>query len=512
MKKQILVVTILSVLISTFVKSQEPIVFDKRYTLDYGIGFTDGKQTQDTGYIAVGYLSQSMVDDSYLIMKTDSVGNMEWYNYFGMQHSQLWGVDLTIYGDYIAAGWNMDNPEWKERAVLIKYNQLGDTIWKKEYLSPNTPGDTAFSQTHFNDLICTKDTAIVAVGGCFYTDGLYLESGTDPFIVKTDYNGDTLWTWRAYIYDQLHPEYGNTVYFSGVAETNEGDYIAVGYSDYPIGMKTFYGPNGGVLAKFSKNGELIFFKEFHDVAYTIFSDVEVDSQGNIVVFGDKINYEYQDSLGIENGLVVKFDSEGNLLFYRLIPSIKSVVGRAGCVTKNDEILFIGWLIPPDELEWGPDTRLIKYNKDGDKLWERSIGAQNSINYIYSIEESIDYGLIMFGRNLITDVIPMAWLVKTDSLGNGSYNQGWENIVKQNEFTLDVMLYPIPSNNVLNVEISNLYEYCNVEIFSIMGQFVCEMSYNSDVFQINTAVLPQGIYIIKIQSDKMVYTGKLSVKH
>ncbi|MDD3687775.1 MAG: hypothetical protein PHE56_13545, partial [Bacteroidales bacterium] len=451
MKKQILVVTILSVLLCTFVTSQESIVFDKRYFFDNGGILTCGKQTNDAGYVAVGYYSQSMVDDSYLIMKTDSVGNMEWYNYFGMQGSRLWGVDITIDGYYIAAGANMDNPEWKERAVLIKYNQSGDTIWKKEYLSPNIPGDTAFSQTHFYDLVCTNDTAIVAVGGCFYTDGLYLDSGTDPFIVKTDYNGDTLWTWRAYIYDQLHPEYGNTVYFSAVAETNEGDYIAVGYSDYPIGMKTFYGPNGGIMAKFSKNGELIFFKDFHDVSHTIFSDVEVDSQGNIIVFGDKINYEDEDSLGIENGLVVKFDTDGNVLFYRLISSIKSVVGRAGCITKNDEILFIGSLIPPDELDWWEDTWLIKYTGDGEKLWEKIIGGKVSLNLHHKVVLTIDNGLVLFGGYGELNQNLYGWIVKTDSLGNGVYELGWQNSINQIQFINEVNVFPNPASNYVTIE-------------------------------------------------------------
>jgi len=140
----------MSVLINTYVVAQESIVFDKKYTLDYGTGFTDGKQTIDSGYIAVGFLSQTMVDDSFLIVKTDSMGNMEWYNYFGMQGSRLEGVDITFDSNYIAAGYNMDNPQWEERAVLIKYNQLGETIWKKEYLSPSFPNsDTIFSKSFF---------------------------------------------------------------------------------------------------------------------------------------------------------------------------------------------------------------------------------------------------------------------------------------------------------------------------------------------------------------------------
>jgi len=509
MKKQILVVTILSVLLCTFVMSQESIVFDQRFSLDYGIGFNDGKQTSDNGYIGVGFLSQTMLDDSYLIIRTDSLGNMEWYNYFGMQHSQLWGVDQTVDGDYIAAGFNAENPEWEDRAVLIKYNQTGDTIWKKEYLSPNTPADTVFSQSYFYDLICTRDTAIVAVGGCFYTDGIYHGgSGTDPFIVKTDYNGDTIWTWRAYIHND--PEFGvsNVVYFSSVAETPEGDYIAVGYSDYPVVLNNKTGPNGGVLAKFSKNGELLFFKEFHDVAYTIFSDVEIDSQGNIVVFGDKINY---GAIGDnESGLVVKFDADGNVLFYRLISSIKSVVGRAGCVTKNDEILFIGWLIPPDELEWWEDTWLIKYDVNGEKLWEKVIGGKTSVNYLHNIRATTDNGLVLFGS--YGDINHHAWIVKTDSLGNGVYEQGWQNSINHAQFISDVNVYPNPASDFVIIELPDLKTSYNLSIYNMTGQLVYCKENNDEKSCIFIEDYPEGIYIIKIQSDKMVYTGKLSVKH
>jgi len=361
-------------------------------------------------------------------------------------------------------------------------------------------------------LICTKDTGIVAIGGCYYSNGLYLGGNCDPFIVKTDYNGDTLWTWRAYIYNQLNPENGNTVYFSAVTETNEGNYIAVGYSALPIGMKTYHGPNGGILAKFSKNGELIYFKDFHDVPHTIFTDVDVDSQGNIIVFGDKINYEHEDSLGIENGLLVKFDAVGNVLFYRLDSSIKSKSGIAGCLTENDEILFIGWLIPPDELEWFVDTWLIKYTNDGEKLWEKIIGGKMYDDYLHKIQETSDNGLVLFGAYGETNQNFKAWIVKTDSLGNGVYEQGWQNSINNTYFINDVIVYPNPAHNIVTIELPDLKISFDLYIYNMTGQLVFHKNNNDKNCQIFVENYPEGIYIIKIQSDKMVYTGKLSVKH
>ena len=96
----------------TTIFAQEPIVFDKKYRFeDLGCGTTDVKQTPDSGYIAVGNTSLTMADRLFLIYKTDSLGNLEWYNQFGMQASELWGVDVTVEGDYIAIGHTEDNSE-----------------------------------------------------------------------------------------------------------------------------------------------------------------------------------------------------------------------------------------------------------------------------------------------------------------------------------------------------------------------------------------------------------------
>ncbi|MDD4148960.1 MAG: T9SS type A sorting domain-containing protein, partial [Bacteroidales bacterium] len=238
----------------------------------------------------------------------------------------------------------------------------------------------------------------------------------------------------------------------------------------------------------------------------------VDSQGNIIVFGDKINYEHEDSIGIESGLVVKFDSGGNKLFYRAISSIKSVVGKAGCVTENDEILFIGWLIPPDELDWWDDTWLIKYNSDGDKLWDKTIGAKDTDEIAFDLICSNDGGIVLFGGYHQYHQNFYGWIVKTDSLGNGVYNSGWQSSITHVQFSNDINVYPNPTSDYVTVGLTDLRTNFDVYLYNMTGQLVYYSENNTEACKFSVVDLPEGMYIIKIMSENRVYTGKLSVKH
>jgi len=102
MKKTSLI--LLSMLLfSSVLNAQESIMFDKQYLFDnQGSYIRDVKQTADSGFICAGGIGFSMYDDRYLLFKTDSAGNLEWYKYSDSSavHSTLWAVDLTKTGGY----------------------------------------------------------------------------------------------------------------------------------------------------------------------------------------------------------------------------------------------------------------------------------------------------------------------------------------------------------------------------------------------------------------------------
>ena len=77
-----------------------------------------------------------------------------------------------------------------------------------------------------------------------------------------------------------------------------------------------------------------------------------------------------------------------------------------------------------------------------------------------------------------------------------------------EINSEVSVYPIPANNVVNVNaISNI---SNVEIYSISGQKVGDFTANGTTTSINTESLSNGMYLMKINTENGVINKKFSV--
>lgn len=165
------------------------------------------QQTIDGGYIIVGY-TFFFVAEVYLI-KTNAVGDTQWTKVYG------WGIDdrgfsvqQTADRGYIVAGWreflgsNID-------VLLIKTNVYGDTVWTKTYsVSPGVDVGWSVQQTN--------DGGYIVAGSTFYS----LDRRRDIYLIKTDARGDTLWTRM----------YGGTEsdVARSVQQTFDGGYIVVG--------------------------------------------------------------------------------------------------------------------------------------------------------------------------------------------------------------------------------------------------------------------------------------------
>jgi len=330
MKHLNLIVLIAINCITTNAFCQQSIVFDKQYCFDnQGSYLKDFKQTPDGGYICAGAIGFTMFDERFLLFKTDSLGNLEWYKYqvTPSVRCDLWAVDITKSGNYVGIGISQDNPDWHKSGAIVMYNSLGDTLWSRQYAFHYDMGQ--LSTVRLYDGLFTEDNCIVAVGGVADS------SFANPLVVKTDMNGDTLWTWR------LH-KIQNTIVLESVAETADGDYVAVGRAVQPILEDTIYtngyAPQRGFIVKLNQDGELIYLKEWTDVDYNTFKDISVSCDGNLVIVGTYIIYEPDVSSHV---LLVKTDENGNTSFYQQITYGRFDSGM--CVTSdinNNIFLFI----------------------------------------------------------------------------------------------------------------------------------------------------------------------------
>ena len=149
---------------------------------DYG---RDIKQDTDTGYVVTGSSSSfiSSQADVY-ILKVDQLGNFEWSINYGGEGSD-WGQSIAVTNDstYAIAGYTNSFGAGGFDFYLLRLDENGQLIWQ------NTYGGSDWDKAY--GLIQTPDSGFVMAGETYSYDNGNLSA----FVVRTDKNGDTLWTY-----------------------------------------------------------------------------------------------------------------------------------------------------------------------------------------------------------------------------------------------------------------------------------------------------------------------------
>jgi len=154
---------------------------------------------------------------------------------------------------------------------------------------------------------------------------------------------------------------------------------------------------------------------------------------------------------MENAIVLKTDANAEPLFYKEINSAFYIWGMSVCFAHDGNIIFGGYLVPPLSEDWEQDVLLQNYDSEGILNWEKTIGGKMSNKTIYKIIPTFDNGYIIGGFSADAPYCS-SWLLKIDSLGNGNYDQGWINSVNEEQFNLDVSVYPNPTDNYITIEL------------------------------------------------------------
>jgi hypothetical protein len=169
------------------------------------------QSTSDGGYILCGDVGKP--DGSQMwVIKTDSLGNSLWMEVY-CQEGDSHGSSVEEASDscYIITGYTYNPGSSSIDMCLLKVNALGDTIWTRMYGGNNT--DRGFSVQE------TMDGGFI-IGGITWSYG---NGYQDIYLVKTDGQGDTLWT----------RVYGGTGYEAAysVQQTQDRGYVVTGYTE-----------------------------------------------------------------------------------------------------------------------------------------------------------------------------------------------------------------------------------------------------------------------------------------
>jgi len=484
--------------------SQESIVFDKQYLFDGRNNYIkDFKQTPDGGFICGGSIGFEMFDERFLLFKTDSLGVVEWYKYQDSVsvNSDLWAVDITKTGNYVGFGVTQENPDWHQSGAIVIYNETGDTLWSKQYAFASPDDSNVKSKVTFSDGIYTKNNELVAVG-CINED----ERGTNPLVVKTNLNGDTIWTWRLY-------DTNNIIALRAIAETTDGNFVAVGIAEDSVFINTReYSRRRGIIVKLNSEGELQQFYEWTDLPDCGFECFTIDNFGNYLIGG--FNYKHWPDVEDSEyyGLIIKTDTLGNTIWKRNVDYAVDISCLDIDCNAQNEIICLNSIEPPFSENWKMDAILEKYSSQGELVWSKIIGEQTVINWPYAVITTNDDGFAFCGLYSIANDHNYSWVVKTDSLGYGNYQQGWINFISKINKDLAVNIYPNPVSEIVTIETLQSDENFDMWVYDLAGRNIMGFYNISEIKTFSVKDLRNGIYIIKIKSNDRVYTSKLSIKH
>ncbi len=257
-------------------------------------------QTHDEGYVVCGnrYYEAAADDLGVFILKITSMGDVEWYRFFGgpddltMSYHNLKRcrsiLQVTDGGYVMAGGTGYGDLGW-----ITKLDGDGNVEWERTY------GAEEESDRHFSisTLVQTADGGYMLAGrsgfhqssSSFYPDILW-----DAHIVKLDSDGMVLWS----------KNYGEDEYdsISSIRQTEDGKYIAAGTTaSYGAGKSDIW------VLRIDEEGMIEWQKTFGSKYWEGGRDIRETEDGGYMLGGGI-------HMSFSSAIVIKLDAEGNVLW------------------------------------------------------------------------------------------------------------------------------------------------------------------------------------------------------
>jgi hypothetical protein len=389
MKTKLLLTIILAVC-GLFASAQ--ITFQKIYEGGSGLdNCRSVQQTTDGGYIIAGTTRGSFGEAAYLI-KTDSTGDTLWTKTFGSINydAEAHSVQQTRDGGYIMAGMAGSYSADIYNMYIIKTDGNGDTLWTRTLGQVGDERAYSVQQTTDGGFIVGGHSEEFGGGG-----------SNDICLSKLDSTGTLLWM----------KKYGGGTddYCYSVQQTSDGGYIAAGYTGS-------FGP-GGIdvyVIKTDSNGDTLWTKTYGDTGCDYAESIQQTSDGGYIITGCSTGPNCAAFLRV---YLLKIDANGSLLWAKTYgrPFDHDDEGWSVRQTTDGGYIIAGCTRSSTQY----DYYLIKTDSTGTLLWSKAYGGANDENG-YSVQQTTDGGYIIAG--FAVSFGGGIYLIKTDSMGNSGCNE------------------------------------------------------------------------------------------
>ncbi len=377
MKKLILLLMLIPVL-----------VYSQVWENTYGKGVGNWiRQTTDGGYILTGSTPMNG-DNRIVLIKLDAEGNSLWAKTFGNTGDNYgYAVEQTTDGGFIIVGETDTSYIVSKPAVyLVKTDQNGDTLWTRTYGESTRSAGYSVQQTTDSGYIIT---------------GKILAQLDELYLIKTDSNGDTMWT----------KTYGGNYSSAGysVQQTTDGGYIITGHTDYWPGISS-----NVYLIRTDAQGDTLWTRIYNRSDNDAgFGMQQVENSGFIVVGKTFGNYPYSNPLI----WLLRIDDNGDTTWTRTYGDETGITYGFSIQQTTDN----GYILTGLAYRNGSsnlDVYLMKTNSSGDSTWTKTYGGSNT-DEGFSVQQTTDGGYVISGTR-DTNVEKLIYIIKTNSYGNVTF--------------------------------------------------------------------------------------------
>jgi len=482
MKSFCTILAFISLVVASVLAQPNP---DTLWTRTYDGGQDDYascvQQTADGGYILAGQRGADLC-----LIKTNGQGDTLWTRTYGWYFgSDANSVQQTADGGYVAAGHAEISglPAWD--FYLVKTNDQGDTLWTRTY------GGRGAEFAH--SVQSTSDGGYIVAGDTWP----FASDFADFYLVKTNGQGDTLWT-RTY-------GGGDSDFANSVQQTQDGGYILAGSTtSYGAGYEDCY------LVKTNEQGDTLWTRTYGGTGDDRAYSVRQTADGGYVVAGWTRSFGAGPPI-YGSMYLVKTNDQGDTLWTRTYGGSQEDIAHSVQLTADG-----GYVLAGTTYSFGAgwyDFYLVRTDSQGDTLWTRTYGGRD-LDEALCVQQSSDGGYVMAGITYSfgagTPSFPNMYVVKTgpeqSGIELGAIGMPSEYVLYPafpNPFNpMTQIAYAVPKPGEVSLKVFNLL---GEEVITLVNEM---QSAGTHTVLFNGSGFPSGIYLCRLQAGSFVETKKM----
>ena len=308
-----------------------------------------------------------------------------------LMFQKIYGDASTIYaaslektndGGYIMTGLTYQPPTTGGDVLLIKTDINGDTLWTKTF------GGTGLEQG--NSVRQTNDGGYIVVGSTVS----FGAGNNDVYLIKTNGSGNAAWTKTI---GNVPAEYGYSV-----RQTADSGYIILATTNAVAGLNDIF------LIRTDSAGTVIWTKIHSGTYYNDVYSFEPTNDGGYIISGRNAV-----GAGDYNFYLFKADSSGNNLWVKTYGGVTNDMAYAVQQTADSGYIMAGYTSSFGAgLE---DVYVVKTDSVGDTLWTKTYGE---VGYERgnAVKQTADGGYIITGSTTSFGTGGDAYLLRIDGSG------------------------------------------------------------------------------------------------